>query len=161
MKRRLNGFTLVELAVSISVIGLLATIGAISYSNAQKNARDTARDSTVSVIVDSLEKYYRENGEYPSVRSIVNSHSDNTAAAVATRLGVPQSSLFLPNTPSSARTAISTTHNAQNDYLGYSASRPSSIATCQDSLAGGCDSFTITYALESGTVKTIDSRYGN
>lgn len=161
MKRYSAGFTLVELAIAIVVIGILAMIASVSFNNTQREARDSMRDSTAAAIANGLEKYYENNGEYPSVRSLVNSYSTNTAEAVSNKIGVPKESLRLPNTPNSARTAISTNHNLSNDYIGYSGFRSGSgNSACQNSLDGGCDSFALTYQSEaSEEVRTIESRY--
>ena len=65
-----NGFTIVEILVVIAVIGILVTIGAFAYNNAQKNSRDQKRTSDIAVLKSALEKYYDTNGEYPSGCSI-------------------------------------------------------------------------------------------
>lgn len=159
--KRLQGFTLVEVVIVVAVMGILAGIVTVSYNQVQKGARDDKRNTTAAIIADALEKYYQQNGEYPSVRSLVNSYSSNTAEAVSTKLDIPQDSLRFPNTPSSARTALSTSYGLSNDYIRYSASRPSNDTSCQSNISGGCDTFTLTYRLESGSTETINSRYGN
>lgn len=65
LARRANGFTLIELIVVIAVIGILATITVFGFTRFQEDGRDAQRTASVSAIVESLEKYFDENGEYP------------------------------------------------------------------------------------------------
>jgi prepilin-type N-terminal cleavage/methylation domain-containing protein len=45
MKKSSNGFTIIELLVVISIIGILTTIGIVSFSSIQSGARNTQRSS--------------------------------------------------------------------------------------------------------------------
>lgn len=63
---RRRGFTMIEIMVTISVIGILASIVTISIAGSLKSARDYQRSSRIAVISESLEKYYLQNGEYPA-----------------------------------------------------------------------------------------------
>lgn len=58
LTKRQNGFTLLELLVSISIIGVLISLGAVSYSTAQKKARDSKRQGDLRAIQNALEQYY-------------------------------------------------------------------------------------------------------
>ncbi len=64
-KRRVAGFTIVELAAVIVVIAILAAIILVSYGESRKRANDTAVQSDVSQIADALNVYYSDNGTYP------------------------------------------------------------------------------------------------
>lgn len=57
MKRK-NGFTLLEILVVISIIGILVGFAATSYSTAQKKARDAARKGQLRSISAALEQYF-------------------------------------------------------------------------------------------------------
>lgn len=52
-----KGFTLVELLVVISVIGVLSTLVLVSFGPVQKQARDTQRKSDIKQYQSSLESY--------------------------------------------------------------------------------------------------------
>uniref|UniRef100_A0A831Z1D1 Prepilin-type N-terminal cleavage/methylation domain-containing protein n=1 Tax=candidate division WWE3 bacterium TaxID=2053526 RepID=A0A831Z1D1_UNCKA len=60
-----DGFTLLELLVVITIIGLLSSVGLASYTRAQARARDAKRQSDITSLRNSLEIYYSENNVYP------------------------------------------------------------------------------------------------
>jgi len=62
-----NGFTLFELLVSISIIGILVAVASTSYGAAQKKARDSRRAEDMNTIQKAAEMYYSQNDYvYPS-----------------------------------------------------------------------------------------------
>lgn len=63
MNRR--GFTLIELLVVIAILGVLSTVGLVTYHNAQISARDHRRKQDLALIQQALEIYYQENHQYP------------------------------------------------------------------------------------------------
>lgn len=81
MKNKKNkGFTLFELLVSISIIGILTALASVAFSGAQKKARDARRVQDIKAIQTAAEQYYSQsNYVYPADRSsaswIINSQS--------------------------------------------------------------------------------------
>jgi prepilin-type N-terminal cleavage/methylation domain-containing protein len=67
-----NGFTIIELLVSIVVIGILVTIMIVSYNSIQQRSRDSERSSDIVQLKVAIEKYRAEKSEYPSVCSADN-----------------------------------------------------------------------------------------
>ena len=66
-----RGFTLLELLIVIAIIGILTAMGTVSYSTAQKRARDSKRQADLKAIQNAFEQYYSKNkGSYPSSCSI-------------------------------------------------------------------------------------------
>jgi len=61
-----SGFTLFELLITISIIGILTAIATISFSSAQKKGRDARRMQDVKNIQTAAEQYYSLNNTYPS-----------------------------------------------------------------------------------------------
>jgi len=51
------GFTLLELLVSISIIGILAGIALVSFTGSQRQARNTQRKNDISQYLSSVENY--------------------------------------------------------------------------------------------------------
>lgn len=62
-----KGFTLVELLVTMAIIGLLATIVMLIVEPIRQQSRDIRRMSDFQIITTALEKYYDTNGSYPPV----------------------------------------------------------------------------------------------
>ncbi len=56
-----RAFTLVELLVVISLIGILSALALASFSGAQKQARDTQRKSDLKQYQTALEQYANKN----------------------------------------------------------------------------------------------------
>ncbi|MDD2483191.1 MAG: type II secretion system protein [Candidatus Shapirobacteria bacterium] len=70
MKNKKNGFTLIELIVSITIIAVLTVAGVISYSGASKKARDSRRMADLEKIRIALELYRQGTGSsYPATTS--------------------------------------------------------------------------------------------
>ncbi|MBI2404700.1 type II secretion system protein [Candidatus Gottesmanbacteria bacterium] len=60
-----KGFTLLELLVVIAIIAVLISMATVSYSSAQKKARDSKRKQDVKAVQAALEQYYADNnGNY-------------------------------------------------------------------------------------------------
>lgn len=62
MKR---GFTIVELVITIVIMGILLTLAVVNLNDSQANARDAERKSDVESIALHLENYY--NNQDPSL----------------------------------------------------------------------------------------------
>lgn len=71
--RKERGFTLVELLVVISIIGVLATLVLLQLGTARARSRDTKRIADVSQIRTAAEEYFEDNsGSYPNAISDAN-----------------------------------------------------------------------------------------
>jgi prepilin-type N-terminal cleavage/methylation domain-containing protein len=66
LKKRDQGFTIVELLIVIVVIGILALLVITTYSGIQQKARNSKRSSDVKSLQTHLEAFYSQNGYYPS-----------------------------------------------------------------------------------------------
>lgn len=61
-----TGFTLVELLVVISIIGILSSIVYASFGDARKSARDDIRKTDLKSMELAVRLYKAQNGRYPS-----------------------------------------------------------------------------------------------
>jgi uncharacterized repeat protein (TIGR02543 family)/prepilin-type N-terminal cleavage/methylation domain-containing protein len=110
-------FTLVELVVVIVVIGILSTIGVVSYSIVQVNTRDSQRSSQASVITEALETYYSVNGEYPDCTTMTSS----SANVAKTLPELSPSTLTAPGASSGTNSIVCSEPNITNfGYIGGS-----------------------------------------
>lgn len=64
-----TGFTLLELLVVISIIGLLVAISVAAFSVAQKRTRDARRTGDMKAMQEAMEQYYAANNSYPLTNS--------------------------------------------------------------------------------------------
>ena len=64
-RRRVRGFTLLELMLVMAIIALLLTIAAPRYFRSLDRARETSLKANLGVLRDSLDKYYEDQGHYP------------------------------------------------------------------------------------------------
>ena len=60
-----KGFTLIEILVTISIIGLLTMVGITNFRVASQKARDGRRQGDLEQIKAALELYRTDEGEYP------------------------------------------------------------------------------------------------
>lgn len=64
MKKSL-GFTIIELLVSITIIGLITSIGATGFQAITRNGRDALRKTDLEKLRSALEIYKSDYGIYP------------------------------------------------------------------------------------------------
>lgn len=64
-RKNKTGFTIVELIIVIAVIGVLASISLIAFTNVQNRARDTQRLADIDKLVKNIEIYLVRNDRLP------------------------------------------------------------------------------------------------
>ena len=69
LRRRTEGFTIVELLIVIVVIGILAAITIVAFSGVQQRANNTKRVNTVQQYVKLISAYVATYDAYPATAS--------------------------------------------------------------------------------------------
>lgn len=73
--KRAAGFTLIELMIVISIIGILATISQPMFRNAMVQAREAALRENLYVLRDAIDKFSADNDKYPdSLADLIDKH---------------------------------------------------------------------------------------
>jgi general secretion pathway protein G len=65
IKRAHRGFTLIELIVVISIIGLLLTLAAPRYFASIERGKEAVQQQNIYALRDALDKFFGDNGHYP------------------------------------------------------------------------------------------------
>lgn len=100
-------FTLLELLVVIGIIGVLVAIGSVSYSTAQKKARDAKRQGDLHAFQNAIEQCYSVNSSvYPIIGGGGSITISYTCPAAT---GGPSMSITDPKTGNNFTVTTSTT----------------------------------------------------
>ncbi len=66
IKRRKQGFTLVEILIVVAIIGILAVIAIPNFLRSKMQSNDAAAQGTLKTVANALETYYANNNLYPN-----------------------------------------------------------------------------------------------
>jgi len=73
--RSAGGFTLIELLVVMTIIGVLLTIAVPRYFRTVERSKETVLRHDLSVVRESIDKYYADLGQYPdALPALVDKH---------------------------------------------------------------------------------------
>ena len=68
-----NGFTIIELMIVVSIVGILATLAVPSYQGTLLRARDAALRQDLFTMRDVLDQHRADQGKYPpSLQALVD-----------------------------------------------------------------------------------------
>ncbi|RLB36455.1 MAG: general secretion pathway protein GspG [Deltaproteobacteria bacterium] len=69
------GYTLIELMIVLTIIGILVSIAQPNFQKAVIRARETSLRRTLFVLRDVIDQYYADHGKYPdSLDNLVEEH---------------------------------------------------------------------------------------
>ena len=81
-----SGFTIIEILVVVSIIGLLSAVVLVGLTSFRQRGRDARRVADLRQVQNALELYYAKNGEYPSAAN----WGELTSALIGDQIGVSQ-----------------------------------------------------------------------
>lgn len=67
-------FTLIELMVVVSIIGILAALSIGAFTMATQTAARNRTQATLQAIISALEVYKKDNGDYPKPKDATSNH---------------------------------------------------------------------------------------
>lgn len=164
-----RGFTVVEIIITITIMGILLTLAVVNLSASQINGRDAERKGDIEALATHLETFYRNGtdnsptiGRYPS--TVITT---NEAALRAALRDIDVKSVMAPNGTTMTATFIPATNNNQTTTgvapqptVSQYVYQPlqSNNAICTDETQE-CRKFNIFYRLEvDNTVYMVTSR---
>ena len=101
LKKRNQGFTIVELLIVIVVIGILALLVITTYSGIQAKARNAKRETDMASLQTQLEAFFSQNGYYPSLTDM------NTASFLSGQMkSLDQNALIDPSNATQSKTLV-------------------------------------------------------
>jgi prepilin-type N-terminal cleavage/methylation domain-containing protein len=77
-RRREAGFTLIELMITVAIVGILAAIALPAYMNYVIRGKLVAMTNQLTAYRTAMEQYYQDNRSYSTVNSITSPCSDTT-----------------------------------------------------------------------------------
>lgn len=117
-----RGFSLLEILITITIIGILSAVGVGFVSSIQRNTRDAQRESDLRVLQSALQQYYADQNKYPdSLSSELDSGSALTDCSG--NGNCPPQKTYLSKTPKDP---------AGSPYFYKSALNISSTSDCTD-----------------------------
>lgn len=143
LKKRNQGFTIVELLIVIVVIGILALLVITTYSGIQAKARNSKRQTDIQSIQTQLEAFFSQNGYYPN-----RGDNMNTASWLSSNMkSLDQSALIDPSNPTNSKTLLAAP--AAKSY-SYEVTQSDGTTSCESDDTT-CAKYTLTSTYE-GTV---------
>lgn len=123
IKNSKKGFTLVEILIVVTIIGILASIILVGLGNFRGRGRDARRIADLNQVQNALELYYTKFQRYPQA----NAWADLVTRLTSAQIGVSA----IPNdplAPSRANYLYGTSADFQNYVLGAGLEDPANPA---------------------------------
>jgi prepilin-type N-terminal cleavage/methylation domain-containing protein len=146
--KREQGFTLIELLVVSIIVGILATLVAMTYSGVQAKNRNSSRQANVNALQSQLETFYAEKTKYPSLADL------NSASWRQQNLkGTPQVTVVDPQWSDKIKActvAGKTTFASSPAAKSYSYQATTTDGSPCVDVAVDCTQYTLTATFEGG-----------
>lgn len=95
-----RGFTLIEMVVVLTLIGLLISIAAPRYFHVVDHGRESVQRQNLAVVRDAIDKYLGDLGRYPDSLDDLVAHKYLRAVPVDPLSGKPDWVVVAPPDPS-------------------------------------------------------------
>jgi prepilin-type N-terminal cleavage/methylation domain-containing protein len=145
LKKRNQGFTIVELLIVIVVIGILALLVITTYSGIQAKARNSERTSDMSALQTQLEAFFQNSGYYPSLADM-----NSSTWLSANMKSLDTNALVDPSNATQSKTLVDS--GSPSKQYGYQVTKSDGSACSTDT---DCAKYTLTATYE-GTVNGAD-----
>ena len=154
LHKQQSGFTLIELALIVVVIGVLLTLVLTTYSGVQAKNRNSSRQAKIDTLQAQLETYYVQFSKYPTSKNL-----NDPSWRKANLKDIANDALQDPrwknsNTACTANGAAITSSTPAPNCLSYQVTT-SEGADC-DNIKKLCAQYTLTAKLE-GSGKYVKS----
>lgn len=133
-----SAFTLIELMLVVSVIGILSgiSISLINRSQQQNRARDAVNLASLTKVVSAIESYYYGEGTYPIITGATTPGNPFTVPSANTSLDVylktwPEGFVYLYDAPSNSF-AVYVKRNADANYYKFRTTNEA-VSLCEPS----------------------------
>ena len=82
--RRENGFTLIELVITIAIVAILASVALPAYNDSVAKARRSDAQGALMGFANAMERHFTTNGTYLGAGTDANDDGDAASAGVPT-----------------------------------------------------------------------------
>ncbi len=160
LKKRDEGFTIVELLIVIVVIGILALLVITTYSGIQAKARNAKRQSDLKSLQTQIEAFFSQNGYYPNLTDL-NSATWRSGGANPNMKSLDVTALIDPRSnciPASASCLTGTlpAANSTGWQYGYAATQSDGTTSCDGAIGSGADQNCASYKLQAAYEGTVN-----
>ena len=166
-----RGFTVVEIIITVTIMGILLTLAVVNLNSTQVRARDDERRADVEAIASAFENFFQRGtvstdpGTYPSTTTSDGSNQDildkvdgeiNIQSLLAPGINDTATKSFISATNATQTTAGVSPQPNLTDYVYQPLQANGSLCTSE---LQECRKFNIFYQLETdGSIEMITSR---